>query len=214
MHGPGYGPPQPRPSRTAPMVLRVLFAAVPLLSCGLLSWTALLRLAIVTGRRAHWVLFWAQLSLFVFFFAFVVASRDENDARMNTGMIGLLSLAVATTACFLYADIRHAAGPRAPGPYGPPAGYGPPHMPAGAAPRFGAYANPYADTPAPGTPPTPAPPVPMTPAPMASAPMPPAPRAPVPPRPHAPGAPRIDQVRAELDELSQYLRKGTEGETR
>ncbi|MFD9636265.1 hypothetical protein [Streptomyces violascens] len=198
MHGPGYGPPQPRPSGAGAIVLRVLFALLPLLSIGMLSWTALLRLAIVTRRGVHWALFWVQLAVFVFFFTFIVAAPDENDWRMNVGMIGQLALAVATTAYFLYADIRHAA--QAPfvvhpfGQYGAPAGYGPPHLPGTripgtTAPQFGPYVNPYADTPVPSAPPAPVP-------------------------PHAPAAPRIEQVRAELDELSQYLRKGTEGEAR
>ncbi|WP_406508290.1 hypothetical protein [Streptomyces sp. NBC_00212] len=195
MHGPGYGPPQPRPSGAGAIVLRVLFALLPLVSIGMLSWTALLRLAIVTRRGAHWALFWAQLAVFVFFFSFIVAAPDENDWRMDVGMMGLLALAVASTAYFLYADIRHAAQePFVVHPfaqYGAPARYGPPHIPGTTAPQFGPYVNPYADTPVPSPPP-----------------------APVPPQPHAPAAPRIEQVRAELDELSQYLRKGTEGEVR
>ncbi|MEU3374665.1 hypothetical protein ACFYM2_32670 [Streptomyces sp. NPDC006711] len=200
MHGPGYGPPQPRSAGPVAMVLRVLFALVPLVSFGLLSWAAPLRLAIMTRRRAHWVVFWAQLTVFVVFFSFVVAADDENGVTMDVGMIGLLSLAVITTAHFLYADIRHAIGmPFTPHPYGPPAGYGPPHIPAAPAPGFGPYAHPYADTPAPGAP---------------TAHVPAAPVPPVPPQPRTPAAPRIDQVRAELDELSQYLRKGTGGEAR
>ncbi|MFF4188051.1 hypothetical protein ACFYZ9_33140 [Streptomyces sp. NPDC001691] len=195
MHGPGYGPPQPGPSGAGAIVLRVLFALLPLVSIGMLSWTAPLRLAIVTRRAAHWVLFWIQLAVFVFFFAFIMAAPDEYDWRMDVGMIGLLTLAVASTSHFLYADIRHAARPPfAPSPYGRYAGpvaYGPPHIPRTTAPHVGPYANPYADTPLPGAAP-----------------------APVPPQPHTPGAPRIDQVRAELDELSQYLRKGTGSEGR
>ncbi|MFF3982115.1 hypothetical protein [Streptomyces sp. NPDC001828] len=202
MHGPGYGPPQPtRPSGAGQIVLRVLFALLPLLSIGMLAWTAPLRLAIVTRRRAHWVVFWADLAVSVFFFAYIMRAPDENDWRMDVGMIGLLALAVASTAFFLYADIRHAyAPPLAYGGYAP-AGYGPPHIPGPTAPRFGPYPNPYADTPVPSGTPFPAPP--------ASA-----PRAPVPPQPGTPAAPRIDQVRAELDELSQYLRKGPQGEGR
>ncbi|MET9363621.1 hypothetical protein ABZX93_22285 [Streptomyces sp. NPDC006632] len=216
MHGPGYGPPQPRPSGATAMVLRVLFAVVPLASCGLLSWTALLRLAIVTRRRAHWTLFWAQLVLYIVFFSFVVASTRDGDWQQNVGMSGLLSLAAVTTAYFLYADIRHAARPPfAPSTYGPAVGYGPPHIPGATAPQFGPYANPYAETPVPGAPPVPARPAPVPPAPVPPAPMPHASvPAPVPPQPRTPAAPRIDQVRAELDELSQYLRKGTEGEAR
>ncbi|MFE4871936.1 hypothetical protein [Streptomyces sp. NPDC056682] len=192
MHGPGYGPPPPRPSGAAAIVLRVLFALVPLVSFGLLSWTALLRLAIVTRRGAHWALFWAQLTVYVVFFTFVGMAPDDNDWRMNVGMIGLLTLAVASSAFYLYADIRHGARPPAPtGPYGMPAGYGPPHIPHTTAPQFGPYANPYAETPAPHWPPVPAP-----------------------SQPHGPAGPRIDRVRAELDELSQYLRKesGESGE--
>ncbi|AYG82395.1 hypothetical protein DWB77_04569 [Streptomyces hundungensis] len=194
MHGPGYGPPQPRPSGAGQIVLRVLFALVPLVSIGMLSWAALLRLAIVTRRRAHWVLFWVQLALCQVAFGFIMRAPDENDWRMDVGMIGLLGLAVAGTGFYLYADIRHASRPPlTPGPFGryAPAGYGPPHIPATTAPRFGPYANPYAETPMPAAPPSPV--------------------APTPAPPSAAGAPRIDQVRAELDELSQYLRKGTGG---
>ncbi|GHB41026.1 hypothetical protein GCM10010331_30420 [Streptomyces xanthochromogenes] len=195
MHGPGYGPPQPRPSGAGQIALRVLFALLPLLSIGMLSWAALLRLAIVTRRRAHWVLFWVALAVFVFFFGYVMSAPDEYDWRMDVGMTGLLGLAVASTAFFLYADIRHASAPTpVPYPYAgyPPHGYAPPHIPGATAPQFGPYANPYADTPVPAGPP--APPQPHT--------------------QHPPAAPRIDQVRAELDELSQYLRKGTQGEGR
>ncbi|MFE9401875.1 hypothetical protein ACFYNY_08875 [Streptomyces sp. NPDC006530] len=193
MHGPGHGPPQPRPSGAGQIVLRVLFALVPLLSIGMLSWTALLRLAIVTRRRAHWVVFWIQLALCEVAFGFVMRAPDENDWQMDVGMLGLLGLAVTSTAFYLYADIRHASRPPlAPGPFGwyAPAGYGPPHIPAATAPRFGPYVNPYAETP------VPAPPAPVG-------------HAPVPAPPGTAAAPRIDQVRAELDELSQYLRKGT-----
>ncbi|MFG3286952.1 hypothetical protein [Streptomyces sp. NPDC048111] len=222
MHGPGHGPPPPRPAGAGQIVLRVLFALLPLLSIGMLAWVTALRLAIVTRRRTHWALFWVQLALFVVFFGFVMAAPDENDWRMNVGMLGLLALAVAATAHFLYADIRHATRPAAP-PYGPPygpygpAGYGPPPLPATTAPQFGAYAHPhpythpYGETPAPGAPAAPMAPA-ATPPPAAT----PAPaampsRSPEPPGPHGVAAPRIDRVRAELDELSQYLRKGTEG---
>jgi hypothetical protein len=186
MQGPGYAPPPPhRPSTGVLVVLRVIFVAVPILSIGFLAWVAPLRAAIVTRKRGDWWVFAA--SLVALGTSFALFSTDHTDdfstPNGNAGMIILLLNAVACVAYFLYADIRHHHRPHPTAYAMPPApgiNYGYPQPP-----------SPYAAT----IPRTPVAPVP-------------APGAPVPPPPPQRPAPaRIDQVRAELDELSDYLRK-------
>ncbi|MFJ5301247.1 hypothetical protein [Streptomyces sp. NPDC088350] len=194
MQGQGYAPPPPRrPSTAVLVVLRVIFAAVPILSIGFLAWVATLRAAIVTRRRADWWIFVGSLVVLGISFAFL--STDDTDdfstPNGNAGMAILLFNAVACTAYYLYADIRHHQ-PHPTGYPAPPAqgvGYGYPQPPS-------PYAATYPQAP---TAPTPAP---NAPAPNTFAPPPPQQR---------PAPARIDQVRAELDELSDYLRKHDEG---
>ncbi|AVH58269.1 MULTISPECIES: hypothetical protein [Streptomyces] len=190
MHGHGYAPPPPqRPSTGVLVVLRVIFVAVPILSIGFLAWVAPLRAAIVTRRPADWWIFVASLAVLGTSFAFLSTDHtdDFSSPNGNVGMIILLLNLVACVGHFLYADIRH-YHQLYPTRYLPPPAmnYGYPQPP-----------SPYAAT-LPQTPVTPPPaPVPHTPA----------PHAPVPPPPQRPAPARIDQVRAELDELSDYLRK-------
>ncbi|TLS40369.1 hypothetical protein FE633_41900 [Streptomyces montanus] len=205
MHGHGYTPPPPRrPSTTVLVLLRVIFVALPLLSIGFLAWTAPLRAAIATRLRRDWWAFAASLVIMGVSFAFL--STDDTDDFSspggNAGMIILLLNAAACAGYFLIVDIRHFQQPMFHGympPQQPPAGYG------------------YPQTPAPGTPQTPTP---QTPAPqpyaatftpqhnaMPQTPVPPPPQG----QPQRPAPARIDQVRAELDELSDYLRKHEDG---
>ncbi|WP_374982851.1 hypothetical protein [Streptomyces fradiae] len=205
MYGPGPVPPQGG-TPTHVVVLRVLFAVLPLLSCGMLAAGALLRLALVTRRPRDWWLFGASVIVTIVCIAFIPDDTETLQADLSVG--GLLLHAALVTGYFLYADIRHfdprrhgPAAPAGPSPYastvpsaGPGYGYPPAH---GRAPYAGTPAapTPYGQlTPPAQVPPrAPAPPhVPPVPAQQQGA---------------APAAPRIDQVRAELDELSDLLRK-------
>ncbi|GGZ24039.1 hypothetical protein GCM10010387_16660 [Streptomyces inusitatus] len=275
MHGPGYAPQPPdrRPGTAVLITLRVVFVALSLLGFGLLSWAAMLRLAIVRGRRLDWVLFGIT---FVTAIGIIVllgelessstsnSPKSEEPADMTpldiVAALTMIALAIGVSVHYLVADIRHyqrpfpaAAGQPSPysvtppihglsAPPHPPAGYGyPPQGPATPAPGYGyppgrppAYGYP-SNRPAPASPPprpparpTPRPtPTPAAPSPYtATPPTVPAPspytaQAPQQPPPHqqqpdpvayptpppVAGTPRIDQVRAELDELSDYLRK-------
>ncbi|MEV8228670.1 hypothetical protein AB0P41_21865 [Streptomyces sp. NPDC079167] len=226
MHGYGYPPeqqPKRSPSSATLVTLRVVFVALALLSCGLLAWAAMLRLAIVTRKQRDWWLFGLVLALnaglVVYLGSLPTEEEVMTDGQALLTLSWMLVVFVGTVTYYLYTDIRHfgpyggpPAGPYAlahPGPYAAP--YGAPHPggpafpPAGSGPRqtppFPAYGYP----PAPRQSPTPPPPAPR------QSPAPPPPAAPSDtPRPAAPQ--RLDQVRAELDELSDYLRK--EGDSR
>ncbi|MEU0740975.1 hypothetical protein [Streptomyces sp. NPDC006134] len=218
MHGHGYTQPVKQPPPTGWLVfLRVLFVTLAILSLGFLTWAMLLRLAIVTRRSLDWGLFVAVLATDVL--SIVLLGSEPGDeihtAGGWTGLGLLLGTLVAAIAYYLAADIRHffqlryGGHPPRPAPaYGypqPPA----PYLatpPAPAPMRAGPIPTPAPPTPAP---PTPAPP---TPAPPTSVPPMPTPPTPAPttlptPPPQRPAPARIDQVRAELDELSDYLRR-------
>ncbi|KUN98274.1 hypothetical protein AQJ67_28440 [Streptomyces caeruleatus] len=219
MQGHGYTQPVKQPPPTGWLVfLRVFFVVISVLSFGLLTWTMMLRLAIVTRKPLDWVLFAA--SIVVEFGGLIMMGMEPGDeihtAGGWTGLALVLGGIVAAIAYYLSADIRHFHPLRYPG-------YGPQRPPV-AAPAYGypQPPSPYTTTTAPQTPPpprTPAPhtpipstPIPSTPAPRDAAPHTPAPRTPaphtpVPPPPQRPAPARIDQVRAELDELSDYLRQ-------
>ncbi len=185
MHGHGYAtPPSRRPPTAVLVVLRVFFVAVALLSIGFLAWVAPLRAALVTHKRRDWWIFIG--SLVAMGVSFALFSTDKTDDFSspggNAGMIILLLNACACAGYYLYADIRHFQQLRYPGyipPLHPTVAYGYPQPSA-----------PYAATH------MPQPPVPQPQSP-----------APPPPQPQRPAPVRIDQVRAELDELSDYLRK-------
>ncbi|MEV6356561.1 hypothetical protein [Streptomyces hydrogenans] len=215
MYGQMPAAPAPRPGggpSAGTVAVRVLVTAAVVLSLGLLAWVAMLRLAIMRRTVLDWALFWLQLAATIGCFV-LLQEDDQNSWQINVGAGLVIAMATAVTAHYLAADIKHHRAPAAPGPYPPlpphphahaPAYGYPPVNPGTAATVPGGYPqqsrtpNPYA-TPAPHPTPTP------TPAPHPT-------QAPTP----APGAaspansPRIDQVRAELDELSDLLRK--EGE--
>lgn len=199
MHGHGYAPPPPQPPSTGVLVvLRVIFVAVALLSLGFLAWVAPLRAAIVSRRPAEWWFFGG--SVVVLGICFGLFSTDHTDdfssPNGNLGMSMLLLNAVACAGYYLYADIRHFhrlrrayAGqvPSAPG-YGYP--------------RPGA---PFIATTTPTAPITASTPqLPYAPAPIPHTA---APGPHIPALPQRPAPSHIEQVRAELDELSDYLRK-------
>ncbi|NGO12911.1 hypothetical protein G5C60_36275 [Streptomyces sp. HC44] len=189
MHGHGYAPPPPRrPSTGVLVVLRVIFVAMPLLSIGFLAWTAPLRAAIATRRKRDWWVFMGSIAITAFVF-FLLASDTTDDFSSPNGEMGMILLLLHAVACvswFLYVDIRHFDQPhfRSYIPPGhPTAGYGYQQAP----PPYGVT---HPGTPVPQPPASQQPPVPSA-----------------PPQPQRPAPARIDQVRAELDELSDYLRK-------
>ncbi|MEU6613336.1 MULTISPECIES: hypothetical protein [Streptomyces] len=190
MHGYGPMPQQPTTSRPSPATLttvRVILVALTVLSCGLLGWAPMLRLAIVTRRPRDWFLLVVVIALNVGLFAFIMATPDDPDQMSDAAalfmMLWILGLLAGVITYYLYAEIRHYNTLGAPAPYGAPAHPAPPlpyqqqhlarhqqHQPQQHQPP-----NPYT---APATPPTP-----------------------------KPAPQRLDQVRAELDELSDYLRQ-------
>ncbi|MGG2462556.1 hypothetical protein ACO0M4_22520 [Streptomyces sp. RGM 3693] len=204
MHGPVPSPtPHRPPARGTVLALRVVFVAATVLSLGFLAWAAMLRAAIVQRRPLGWWLFAGDLALFLGTCVLIV-SFPETDWRTNLGVALLLLQIAAVVAYYLFVDIR-AARPHFAGPVPPTYPAGPPLHPYAPAPPplhphpslhaqetqpypvvGPAPVNPYATT-ATGLPPQPAPAHPA-----------PGPR----PQPQ-----RIDQVRAELDELSDYLRQ-------
>lgn len=196
MYGHGALPP-PR-SAGAVISLRVLFAAAGFLTCGLLSCLPLFRAAFVRGRWYDWLIAWLSLPLSFTGLA-VVGELPENDSRSDVALVLLLLLGVMSAVYYLVVDIRvHQQRTFA--------GYARAHAPAVHGYGF-PHAAPAYTTPGP-VPQPPVPPAHHTPVPRPPVPQPPAHHTPVPPVPA-----RIDQVRAELDELSDYLRRhdGTEG---
>ncbi|GAB2598055.1 hypothetical protein GCM10027168_33700 [Streptomyces capparidis] len=194
MTGPGTVPSPASQQRVA--ALRVLFVLIALLTCGIGAWAPMLRIAVLRRRALDWVLTAVVAALAVTGFA-LTGGTPEESVWSDVGVATILGLAVLTTVYYLAMDIRIHSAPR-PGPVpGPAPGPHPGPLPGQPQPVPLPYAqpqpplqpqtplqaqplgyNPYQDTP----PPAPAP----------------APR---------PTAPRIEQVRAELDELSDYLRK-------
>ncbi|MCM2428044.1 hypothetical protein [Streptomyces sp. RKAG337] len=211
MNGPGIVPPQPTDgTRTG---LRVLFVLLAVLSCGMLAWAPLLRVALLRRRNAvDWVLCGASFVLTVVLLALLGNGGDSGDSgnsnspRDNAVVSILVIQAIAVVVYYLVSDIRHF---RAVDAQTASRAYGQQQFPYGAAqaqrqqvqpqvqqtqlPTPRADYNPYRDTPTS----TPAPTAPVAPDPAAT---------PI-PGPAGPAAPRIDRVRAELDELSDYLRK-------
>ena len=182
MYGHGAAPPA-RSSGTV-ITLRVLFAAAGFLSCGLLACAPLFRIAFLRGRSIDWVLSWASLPLSIACFA-VVGSLPESDPRTDVAMSLVLLLGLFSSVYFLVMDIRVHQQRRF-------AGYPPPQGPT----VHTGYGYPQP------TPPYTSTLLPQPPAPPVSA-----PGVVPPPPPQRPAPARIDQVRAELDELSDYLRK-------
>ncbi|MFI6340088.1 hypothetical protein [Streptomyces sp. NPDC050535] len=196
MYGHGAAPPS-RSSGTV-IFLRVLVAAAGFLTCGMLSCLPLFRVAVLRGKWYDWALAWVSIPLAIGGLM-VIGALPESDPRTDLALTVILLLGAFSSVHFLIADIQHhREQPPFPGyiPQPPPrTGYGYPQA-----------ASPYAVT----HPQTPIPQRPVQQAPVPQNPVPP----PAPPQRPAPA--RIDQVRAELDELSDYLRKreGNEGDGR
>ncbi|MFF7175313.1 hypothetical protein ACIP8U_43615 [Streptomyces pseudovenezuelae] len=185
----GHGAVPPARSSGTVITLRVLLAAAGFLSCGLLACAPLFRVAFLRGRSVDWVLAWASLPMSIACFA-VVGALPESDPRTDVAMSLVLLLGLFSSVYFLVMDIRvHQQRQFAgfPPPQGPTVhtGYG---YPQPAPPPYTSTLQPSPPTvPAPGVVP--------------------------PPPPQRPAPARIDQVRAELDELSDYLRKHDGGST-
>ncbi|MFD7703960.1 hypothetical protein [Streptomyces caelestis] len=195
----GHGAAPPTPSAAMVITQRVLYAAAGVLCCGLLACVPLFRVAFLRGRLLDWAVAWVSIPLSIACLA-VIGALPESDRRTDVALAAVLILGAVSAAYYLIVDIRlH----RRPYPY---AGQVPPsphattvHGPGVHAPYgYPQQGSPYAPTP------VPQPQAPHTPAPHTTAPPTPVP----PPRsPQHPGPARIDQVRAELDELSDYLRR-------
>ncbi|MEV0845381.1 hypothetical protein AB0J21_05730 [Streptomyces sp. NPDC049954] len=204
MHGIGPGPVPPRsrrPSTAALAVERTGLTLVSLCALGFLSWISLLRAASVTRRRAGWFALWCSVACAVLGTVFVAADPGSDEIegwQGNVGMVLLLLNAFAGTAYYLYSDIRYRATAASPPGLVGVSAHAPGHYPAPGTYAPAAPAGPYAPT-AHGFPARPASGYPQ--------PLP----APVPLSAPYPG--RIDQVRAELDELSAYLRAEEAGRT-
>ncbi|MET9577413.1 hypothetical protein ACLQ2D_28300 [Streptomyces sp. DT199] len=194
MYGHGAAPP-PRSAATV-ISLRVLFAAAGFLTCGVLACVPLFRVAVLRGRALDWVLAWVSLPLSIACFV-VIGTLPESDYRTDIALALILLLGAASAIYFLVVDIRHHGEQRR------FAGYASPHAPTVAQTPYG-YPHqppPYAPT----STPVPQHPGPHTPAPHDTPPV----AGPIqpPPSTQRPAPARIDQVRAELDELSDYLRR-------
>ena len=183
MYGHGYPPQQERPAQGALIGLRVLFVAMPVLTCGFLGWAPLLRLAILTRRTRDWLLFGLSLVLditLLSLLAWIGETEVPSDLSVILFLINTLLLFCGSISYCLVAEIQHFARSGAPAPA--TGGYG--------------YPPTAVTVPAPGYPQPQPQPQPQPPAQPPTAPQQPA----APPQ-------RIDQVRAELDELSNLLRK-------
>ncbi|MFK0101552.1 hypothetical protein [Streptomyces sp. NPDC091040] len=195
MYAPGLPPTAPRrvPGRAWIVSMRVLFILLAVCSLGFLLWAPLLRLAFVRRRALDW---WTAGAGFVFICVVVaVLGRNEPDVEadaMDNVFIALMLLLLAAVCVYyLVADVRFYA--RLTGK-----GAGLPHL----GPGYAYVTTVPVPTPPYGQP-QPYPPHPgqqqAYPLPLTRCPQPEDAR-PAPPQ-------RIDQVRAELDELSDYLRK-------
>lgn len=199
MHGPGIAHPPPHRTPTPGMLafLRALFVALPLLTCGFLAWAATLRVAIVTRSVLNWSLFVGNVALNILWVVFLAQDNtdDFSSPEGNTGMFGMLSTGAAAIAYYLYADFKHYRVPT--GAY--PGYYPPPHVTPNVGPNYQPPANAgygYGGPTRPVATPQQLPPQQQQPQPQPYA----QPNQATPP-------PRIDQVRAELDELSDLLRR-------
>ncbi|MET8326375.1 hypothetical protein [Streptomyces sp. NPDC005181] len=218
MYAPGHPPtPTPMPPRRMPsrawiVSMRVLFVVLAVGSIGLLLWTPLLRLAIVRRKTSDWWLTGAGFVLICVLLPIIGREGSDDPSGVDNVLIPLLLLAmVAAPAYYLVGDIRHyeqlrkeqfgARGYLPPGygyttmPVRQPLPAQPPQYPQHQPPQYQPQPQPQ---PQPQRQPYSQPSQPQQ--------QPPQP----PPVPHASGPTpphRIDQVRAELDELSDYLRK-------
>ncbi|MFD8822559.1 hypothetical protein ACFV1C_09380 [Streptomyces sp. NPDC059605] len=229
-------PPRRVPGRAWIVSMRVLFTALPVCSLGLLLWSPLLRLAIVRRRALDWWLTGAGF-VFVCVLLPILGREGSDEPTTTDGILIALLLMVTAGAIAYYfvGDIRHHDRLTKQYPVGGYAAPG--YAYATTVPAVGTPGPALAPHPVQSPPPPAAqqqPPQPQSQQPQPYGPLRPTgqdpriPRTPVAPqhptvgrdqpvgptRPRAQPTPtphpqpqRIDQVRAELDELSDYLRK-------
>ncbi|WP_432249220.1 hypothetical protein ACRAR1_18265 [Streptomyces sanyensis] len=216
------------------VVARVVLVALSVFSLGLFAWAAMLRIAVLRRRRSDWLLFWGALLLavaaFVVLGAFGADTGDQGEPETGpldaVCAVVLLGLAFGVPVHYLIAEISHYQEPRAPGGWPTAPGqaaspYGTPPPTAGPYPRPGPLRRRRPARTPDRTGRRPLPPavrpgtrhrirLPARPGGPARRPA----RAGRPRAPAAPaaGTPRIDQVRAELDELSDLLRGPDRGD--
>lgn len=113
MHGPGL-PPQHghhghRPLSGGEMTLRVLFTALPVLSCGFFAWGTMLRLAVLTRKARDWVLLVLSGALSVAWITLIGMdpTQDVNGWQGNLGAGGSIFTGFAVCVYYLISDIRH-----------------------------------------------------------------------------------------------------------
>ncbi|MFB8071684.1 hypothetical protein [Streptomyces californicus] len=214
MHGYGPSPQQPiapRPSPATITAIRVILVVLTVLSCGLLGWAPMLRLAIVTRKGRDWFLLAVVAVSNIALFAFILATPDDPDDMTDAQALILaawmLGALAAVITYYLSAEIRHYSSLGASPPYAaygfPPVPYQQQHsVPQHPAQPQAQHRHRPPTAHPPQSPSQPRPSQGQHPNPYA------APAAPTTPTP----APRrLDQVRAELDELSDYLRKESQG---
>ncbi|MGY5045558.1 hypothetical protein ACWDE0_07865 [Streptomyces sp. 900105755] len=190
MQGQGHAQPVRRPPHDAVLVLlRVVFVALGVFSAGFLAWAMPLRLAVVTRRPVDVGVLVTAVAADVLSIV-LLGSEPGDDVHTPGGYLGITLLfgtLLGAVVYYLVADVRHFQRQRE----------------AFAAQQY-AYAIPASPYTTGTMPPhTPAPPAHSVP-PM---PPPPLPQPPIPAPLQRPAPARIEQVRAELDELSDYLRK-------
>ncbi|MFJ5840922.1 hypothetical protein ACIQGO_29970 [Streptomyces shenzhenensis] len=194
MQGHGYAQPVKQPPHPVGLViLRVLFVGLTFITVSFLAWAMMLRLAVVTRKPLDRGLFVAVLVANVLSLM-LLAGEPGDEIHTPGGYVGALVLLftlVASPAYYLVADIRHFQQLKEAhdGPRTPVYGFGQPPFTATTVPTVAQPAMPH------------------TPVPHAPAGHPPVPQPPIPAPPGRPAPARIDQVRAELDELSDYLRR-------
>ncbi|MBW5424699.1 hypothetical protein GKQ77_24565, partial [Streptomyces sp. BG9H] len=109
-HGHGYAQRQPPPPPGGTQVtLRVMFVVLAVLTCGLLAWAPLLRLATVTRKAHDWVVLAVVTALDITGLVLIGVDpgEDEFQGPGNAGMIVLLCTLMAAVAYYLFAEIRH-----------------------------------------------------------------------------------------------------------
>ncbi|MFI0739836.1 hypothetical protein ACH4PU_17375 [Streptomyces sp. NPDC021100] len=107
MNGPGPAQRQPhRPGGAMVVTIRVVIVAITVCTAFLMSWIPVLRVAIVRRRALDWALFWAVLVASV---AWLFMMREElaKTVWYTLGITGAIGTGVATTAYYLWSDIRH-----------------------------------------------------------------------------------------------------------
>ncbi|MFE7511714.1 hypothetical protein [Streptomyces sp. NPDC057540] len=184
MYGPPQAPQVPQPPKSpvtgGRVALLVLFCALALLSCGFLAWAPMLRVAVLTRRARDWVLFGVTFAVAAGLFTYAGVTGDEEATTAESFVaVGIMMLLVAGPMAYYLVTELRRLDRGGAAPAYRPPGHD--HASAATVPGALGNQNPYAR---PVTPP------------------------PVTPPPVTPG-PRIDQVRAELDELSDLLRKDT-----